>query len=175
MMGRTISILAVSFFFLTLSGSAGSDLILNGTQFYLSTGDSYGLYQGYILTLKSVSNDGSVWLELKMNDTIVKSDIVHINESFLYNKTNKTILSIKVDNIYSGSKEQDLVYFSPLYQYVDHDLPYYGIIEIIPSEIPIRENHTTQSQQKTTLQEPMIWVVGISLMIVLFYIVRKLW
>lgn len=174
MMGRTLSILAVSFFFLAVSGSAGSDPILNGTQFYLSTGDSYSLYQGYILTLKSVSNDGSVWLELKINETIVKSDIVHLNEFFLYNKTNRTILSIKVDNIYSGSKEQNLVSFYPLHQYVDPDLPYYGIIEMIPSEIPARENNSAQPQQKA-LQESMILVIGISLMIILFYFVRKLW
>ena len=174
MMGKNVSIVAVSLLFMAFSGSAASDIILNGTHYYLSSGDSYGLYQGYILTLKSVSNEGSVWLELRAYDTIVKSDIVHQNEFFTYNKTNRTILSIKVDNIYSGSKDQKLVSLFPIYQYVDPDLPSPEITEITPSEILINENYSA-NPQKGTLQEPVILAALIVLLLVLFYIVRKLW
>jgi hypothetical protein len=174
MMGKNVSIVAASLFFLAFSGSAASDPILNGTHVYLSTGVPYGLYQGYTLTLKSVSSEGSIWLELKANDTIVKSDIVHLKEFFTYNKTNRTILSAKLDNIYSGSKDQNLVSLFPIYQYADPDLPSPEIYEITPSESPDRQNNST-SPQKETLQEPVILAVLIVLIIVLSYIVRKLW
>jgi len=147
MMGKNVSIVAVSLFFLVFSGSAASNILLNGTNHYLSSGDSYGLYQGYILTLKSVSNEGSVWLELRAYDTIVKSDIVHQKEFFTYNKTNRTILSIKVDNIYSGSKDQKLVSLFPIYQYMDPDLPSPEITEITPSETLINENYSANPQK----------------------------
>jgi len=174
MMGKNVSIVAVSLLFMAFSGSAASDIILNGTHYYLSSGDSYGLYQGYILTLKSVSNEGSVWLELRANDTIVKSDIVHQNDFFTYNKTNRTILSIKVDTIYSGSKDQKLVSFFPIYQYVDPDLPSPEITEITPSETPNKENYSA-NPPKETLQEPMILAAAIILLFVIIYLVRKSW
>ena len=174
MMGKNVSIVAVSLFLLAFSGSAASDMILNGTHYYLSSGDSYGLYQGYILTLKSVSNEGSVWLELRANDTIVKSDIVHLKDLFTYNKTNRTILSVKVDTIYSGSKDQKLVSFFPIYQYVDPDLPSPEITEITPIETLNKENNSTKPQ-KETLQEPMILAAAIILLFIIIYLVRKSW
>ncbi|VVB84997.1 Uncharacterised protein [uncultured archaeon] len=75
---------------------------MNGTGIYLASGDSYGLYQGYILSLKSVSSDGSVWVQLTEKDKIVKNDIVHDYGYFTYNKPNSTILSVKIEKIYSG-------------------------------------------------------------------------
>jgi len=159
---------------MAFSGSAASDIILNGTHYYLSSGDSYGLYQGYILTLKSVSSEGSVWLELRANDTIVKSDIVHQKDFFTYNKTNRTTLSIKVDTIYSGSKDQKLVSFFPIYQYSDTDLPTTEITEITPSETPNKENYSV-NPPKETLQEPMILAAAIILLFIIIYLVRKSW
>lgn len=174
MMGKNVSIVAVSLFFLAFSGSGSSDILLNGTHYYLSSGDSYGLYQGYVLTLKSVGNEGSVWLELRKNDTIVKSDIVHQKEFFTYNKTNRIILSIKVDTIYSGSKDQKLVSLFPIYQYADPDLPLPRITEITPSETTDKENYGT-NPPKETLQEPMILAAAIILLFVIIYLVRKSW
>ncbi|NJD51433.1 MAG: hypothetical protein FIB07_01035 [Candidatus Methanoperedens sp.] len=173
-MGKIVSSLVVSLIILTLSGSAANDIILNGTDFYLSTGDSYGLSQGYVIKLKSVSNEDSVWLELESNDTIVKSEIIHLKEYFTYNKTNRTILSLKVDNIYSGSKDTNLVSFFPVYQYIDSDMPVPKIIEITPVKTPEQTNYSAPPKEQP-IPEFIIWITGVILVIALFYIVRKLW
>ncbi len=175
MMGRNAPILFLFFlfFFLAFTGSGTGDILLNGTSIYLTSGDSYGLYQGYMLSVKSVSSDGSVWLQLTENDKIVKSEIV-TRDYFIYNKSNRTILSIKVDNVYYGSSEQTLVALSPVYQYVDPDLPVPDITEMIPKDVknPVGKNPASGLH---TPGEPVIWAAGIVLILVLYYILRKLW
>ena len=176
MMGKNVSTLAISLIILAFSGSAASDIILNGTDFYLSTGDSYGLSQGYIIKLKSVSNEGSVWLELESDDKIVKSEIIHLKDNFTYNKTNRTIISLRVDNIYSGSRDSNLVSFFPVYQYIDPDMPAPKIIEITPVKTPYQDNQQRSTPLNSPFPEFMIWIAGIIFVIlVLFYVVRKLW
>ena len=115
-----------------------------------------------------------MWLELRMNDSIVMSDIVHVKEFFIYNKTNRTILSIKIDTIYSGSSESNLVSLFPIYQYVDPDLPTPEITEIAPSDTENKENNGAITR-KETLQEPVIWLAGIIAVVILFYIVYRSW
>jgi hypothetical protein len=173
-MGKNISALAVSLIILALSGSAAGDIILNGTDFYLSTGDSYGLPQGYVVKLKSVSNEDSIWLELESNDTIVKSEIIHLKEYFTYNKTNRTILSLRVDNIYSGSKDTNLVSFFPVYQYTDPDMPAPKIAVITPGKTPGQDDYRSPPAEQP-IPEFMIWITGVIFVIALFYVVRKLW
>ncbi len=173
-MGRKIVTLVVFIFLLASSAYGASDILLNGTGFYLTTGDSYGLYQGYIITLKSVSNDGSAWLELTYNDTFIKSEIVHIKGFFTYNKTNRTILSLRVDNIYSGSNDNDLVSFFPVYQYIDPDMQAPKIIDTTPSETHGQENNSTPPKQNA-VPETVIAVIGIFFILLIFYIIRKLW
>jgi len=174
-MGRNAAILYLFFlfFFFAFTGSGESDILLNGTSIYLATGDSYGLYQGYVLTVKSVSGDGAVWLQLTENDKIVKSEIV-AGDYFIYNKNNRTILSIKVDNLYYGSSEQTLVSMFPVYQYVDLDLPVPDTTKMIPNDVnnPVDKNPATKIH---TPGEPVIWAAGIVFILVLYYILRKLW
>ena len=172
-MGRKTVTLIFIFLFAS-SASGASDILLNGTSLYIPTGGSYGLYQGYIITLKSVSNDGSAWVELTSNDTFVKSEIVHIKGFFTYNKTNRTILSLKLDNIYSGSNDKALVSFYPAYQYIDPDMPKPKIIGIIPVETPGQDNNITPPKQKP-VPETVIAVIGILFIVFVFYIIRKLW
>ena len=174
MIGRNISTLAISLVILAFSGSAASDIILNGTGFFLTTGDSYGLSQGYIIKLKSVSNEGSVWLELESDDKIVKSEITKLKGNFTYIKTNRTILSLKVDNIYSGSGDAKLVSFFPVYQYIDPDMPAPRIIKITPLETSYPDNISAPAL-KQTISEQVIWVAVFILIFILFYIIRKLW
>ncbi len=150
-----------------------TDTLINGSNIPLVTGDSYGLYQGYMLTLKSVSGD-SVWLQLTENDKIVKSEVVAINGYFIYNKINRTILSVKVDNIYSGSPEQNLVSLFPVYQFIDYDLPLPHITNIIPEDTSNPGNGSAHVRIYTP-QEPVIWAVGIVFILFLFYFLRKLW
>ena len=159
--------------FLITTGSAANSTLLNGTHIYLATGDSYALYQGYILNLKSVSSDGSVWLQLNQKEQTVKSDVVRSYDSFIYNKTNKTILSVKVDNIYSGSSEQSLVSLY-LYQFIDPDMPVPARTEIVPVQTRNPDNNISFPRIRTP-QEPVIWALGVLLVLALFSIVRKLW
>jgi hypothetical protein len=173
MMGRNLITLFLSFLFLISMSCGESDLLLNGTSIYLSTGDSYGLYQGYILGVKSVSSDGSVWLQLIENDTIIKSEIIVNNGYFIYNKTNRTILSVRVDNVYSGSPEQNLVSLFPVYQFIDPDMPAPDITEIIPEHTRSPGNYSPVRIH--TPGEPVIWTVGIVFILILFYMLRKLW
>jgi hypothetical protein len=173
-MGAKLFTLVVSIFLFASTASGASDIILNGTSLYISTGDSYGLYQGYIITLKSVSNDGSTWIELTSNDTFLKSEIVHIGGFFIYNKTNRTILSLKLDNIYSGSNDKNLVSFFPVYQYIDPDMPTPEIIDITPIETQTVENNIAPPKKKA-VPETVIVVIGIFFILLIFYIIRKLW
>ncbi len=159
--------------FLITIGSAANSTLLNGTHIYLATGDSYGLYQGYILNLKSVSSDGSIWLQLNQKEQTVKSEVVRSYDYFTYNKTNKTILSIKIDNIYSGSSEQSLVSLY-LYQFIDPDMPAPIQTEILPAQTRNPNNNNPLPRIRTP-QEPYIWALGVFLILVLFYTLRKLW
>lgn len=170
---RNVSTLFLSLFFMTLISSAANDILLNGTDFYLTTGEPKGLDQGYVLTIKSVSSDGSAWLQLTENDNIVKSEIVRDYGYLMYNKTNRTILSIKINKIYSGSLEQNLVALS-VYQFIDPTKPAPAKTSIIPGD-----NQEPGSNNSSTLlnnpPESMIWTIGIIFILILFYALRKLW
>jgi hypothetical protein len=178
MMGRKIFTLVVKILFLSLffvsSTSAAGDTILNGTSLYLSTDESYSFSQGYIISLKSVNNDGSAWIELRSKDTFVKSEIVHIKDFFTYNKTNRTILSLRVDNIYSGSNDKNLVSFFPVYQYIDPDMPTPEIIDITPVGTQVPEENSAPTKQNA-VSETAVTVIGICFILFMLYIIRKLW
>lgn len=160
-------------FSITAAGSSASDIILNQTEVHLVTGQSYELYQGYVLSLKSVSSDGSVWLQLRINDRIVKSEIIPDKGYFIYNKSNKTILYVKVETVYSGSPDQNLITLNPVYQYIDADLPAPQIINITPAAAKNPDNFTFPRIQKPS--ERVIWISGIILVLILLYVMRKLW
>jgi hypothetical protein len=171
-MMRQKALLFMLLLFFLSSANARSDILFNGTNMYLATGESTTLYQGYVLSLKSVSSDGSMWLQLTDNETIIKSEIVYNYGSFVYNRSNKTIISLKVDKVYSGQSEQHLVSFF-LYQFNDPEKPF-------PDETIIPENTVTPKNNNSTpatrpASESLIWLLGISLILLLFYVVRKLW
>jgi hypothetical protein len=175
--GRIGLVLFLSFFFLTFMGGAGGNLLLNGTHIYLATGDSYGLYQGYILSLKSASSEGFVWLELADNDKIVKSEIVYIPGEFVYNKTidnntNWRILSVKVDKVYSGSSEKNLISMR-IYQFGDIDKPFINITSFPENNMTSKYN--SSSPVSKPIQDELIWAIGIILVLILFYVLRKFW
>lgn len=99
-------------------------LLVNGTGIYLTTGDSWEFYQGYILTVKSVNADKrQVWIKLLNGDELVKEGIVSEGELFVYSKDDGAqILNLTLDTIYINSAGE-LVTFKPVYQYMDYDLP----------------------------------------------------
>lgn len=155
-----------------MTGSARSDVLINGTNMYLATGESRYLYQGYILSLKGVSSDGSMWFQLANNETIVKSEIVYSYGSFVYNKTNKTIISLNVDKLYSGQSEQHLVSFF-LYQFNDPEKPFPDKT-IMPENTVTHVNNNSPPKTRTSI-DPLIGIPGIVLILILIYFVRKLW
>ena len=174
--GRIGFLLFLSLFTLTFIGGGGGNLLINGTNIYLATGDSYGLYQGYILSLKSASSEGFVWLELADNDKIVKSEIVYTPGEFVYNKTvynitNWTILSVKVDTVYSGSSEKNLISMR-IYQFGDIDKPFINITGF-PENNEKSESNSTSPGIKP--REEFIWALGIILVLILLYVLRKFW
>lgn len=155
-----------------MTGSGRSDVLFNGTNMYLATGESSTLYQGYVLSLKGVSSDGSMWLQLTDNGTIVKSEIVYSYGSFVYNKTNKTIISLTVEKVYSGQSEQHLVSIF-LYQFNDPEKPYPDKT-IIPENTVTSVNNNPPTETMYSIN-PLIWISGITLVLILIYFVRKLW
>ncbi len=162
--------LLVLLFSITI-GIAAEETLINGTNIYITTGEPMELEQGYILVAKSVSNDGSVWLQLIDNDKILKSEIVRDYGYFMYNKTNRTILSIKLEKIYSGSIE-NLVALS-VHQISDPDKP-------VPDQTKIKENskdpgNDSSLPREVSQGETVIWALGIVLILILFYALRKLW
>lgn len=163
------------FFILPMVSGADDtgDILLDGTTIHITSSDSYVLYQKYIISVKSVSEDGSAWLQLTINDEIVKNDIVRIGDYFIYNKTNATILSARVNNVYAGSSEQSLVSLSPVYQYTDPDLPV-PVLTAVPDNNRRTDNDTAPVGIDTP-KEPLIWMLGTILVIILFYTLRKLW
>lgn len=99
------------------------DVLLNDTSIYLITGDSWHFYQGYNFTVKSVNQEtDSVWLELSLGNKLLQSSILGEGDHFTYQKNDGTILDITVDTIYAGDGEE-LVAFSPVFQYIDRTLP----------------------------------------------------
>lgn len=111
----------------------GDEPLVNGTSIYLSTGQTWTFYQGYSIILMSVSNSGDrAWVQLKLNDTVVKSALVSTDEVLYYNSTthynlsNHSIdtvqFSLIVSGIYSG-EDVDIVTFSHVYQYSNPALP----------------------------------------------------
>ncbi len=154
------------------STAARSNILINGTNMYLATGESSTLYQGYVLSLKSVSSDGSIWLQLNDNDTILKSEIVYSYGSFVFNKSNKTLISLKIEKVYAGPSEQNLVSFF-LYQFSDPEKAFPDKT-IIPLNTLEPGNNITQVKARRSI-DPLIWIPGVALVLLLLYFVRKLW
>jgi hypothetical protein len=99
------------------------DTLLNDTSIYILEGNTWHFYQGYNLTIKSVNQEAdSVWLELSLGNKILQSVILREGDLFIYQKNDLTLLNITVDTIYAGDDEE-LVAFSPVFQYLDRTLP----------------------------------------------------
>ncbi|WP_342304462.1 S-layer protein domain-containing protein [Methanolobus sp. ZRKC5] len=97
-------------------------LLINGTGIFLTTGNSWNFYQGYIFTVSSVNLEKKqVWVKLLKEDELLKEAILSEDEKFIYCK-DEEILNITVDTIYISSG-RELITFKPVYQYQDSDLP----------------------------------------------------
>ncbi len=97
--------------------------LLNGTGIFIESSQSWTFDQGYILSVKGVSEDtGGVWVELLLEGDVVKYDILYEGQSISYKNGEYEIFNITMDRIYYGP-ENDLITFRPVYQYFDPELP----------------------------------------------------
>lgn len=118
----TVLIVVFLFFFLPVSVCAEDEMLLNGTGIFLTTGETWDFDQGYQLKVKSVNpaND-RVWVVLSLNGVILHEGILGEGETLTYSH-NREILNITLDTIYS-SPTGELITFTPVYQYLDPELP----------------------------------------------------
>ena len=131
--------------------------LINGTGFFLSTGQARTFYQGYSLTLMFVNNNANKgWVQLKLNKTVVKSATISPDEIIYYNitanDTNETvILYFKVSGMYSG-EDTHIVTFSPVYQYYNPDLPE---PTALPTTYHVNSGNSSGTNQVSTAATPI--------------------
>lgn len=139
------------------------DVLLNDTSIYLITGKTWHFYQGYNFTIKSVNQESdSVWVELSLGDKILQSQILAEGDNFIYQKNDKTILNLTVNTIYIGDNEE-LVAFSPVFQYIDSTLPRPFIPE---KEINETENESSLHNDSRGINEIESFRWAISLLLI---------
>ncbi|MBN1134652.1 MAG: hypothetical protein JXA38_07065 [Methanosarcinaceae archaeon] len=118
-----IFIFSCTYFLTPVGAVEHGDVLVNGTGTYLKTGERWTFYQGYVIVLKGVNQEGDqAWLELLLEDDSVKDMILSEGERFIYSYNSEEIFNITVDTIYSGSMGE-LIALKPVYQYSNPDLP----------------------------------------------------
>jgi hypothetical protein len=152
---------------------AQEEALLNNTSFYLSTGQNWTFYQDYTITLKSVDKSCERgWVQLKLNNTVVKSGILSNNEVFYYNistnGSNETVIfSLKVSGIYSG-EDTDIVTFSPVFQYYQPGLAEPTAIHTQLSDNPNETKGTPDHTNAGGKNIPGFQVVTIAIIICIY-------
>ncbi|HIH44439.1 MAG TPA: hypothetical protein HA257_05005 [Candidatus Methanoperedenaceae archaeon] len=107
---------------LLLVPSAGAETLingsLNGSGIYLKPGDFWSFSQGYVISLKGISEDGErAWLQVRSGSAL-SDQIVNDGGSLVYvRRGNYTIFDIGI-RIYTGP-EEEVVALYPIYQYSD--------------------------------------------------------
>ncbi len=139
---RTCNIVIAFILFISIASSACADsvftrdynepliireyrepLLINGSGIFLTTGNSWNFYQGYVFMVNSVNLETKqVWVKLLHEDELLKEEILSENDNFIYSKEEEEILNITVDTIYISSGKE-LITFKPVYQYQDSDYP----------------------------------------------------
>lgn len=107
---------------LPIASAAQDNILMDGESIFLTTGESWTFDQGYVLKVKSV-NQGTneAWLELSLEEGVLREGIFREKETLVYSRDTE-ILNITLDTIYS-SPSGELVTFTPVYQYLDPQLP----------------------------------------------------
>ncbi len=89
----------------------------------MRSGDYHNFSQDYQLYVKGADSDGKrVWLELRREGVSLKDDIATEGSQFVYSHDSTEIFNLTVSTIYTGA-DGVLVRFSPVYQYLDPELP----------------------------------------------------
>jgi hypothetical protein len=105
------------------AAAEGQEVLENGSAAYIRTGEYREFAQNYSLTVKYVNSDSKrVWVSLEQNGESVSDSIIGEGEACVYTRESGEIFNITLSKVYFGS-EEELVMFSPVYQYVDPLLP----------------------------------------------------
>ncbi|MCQ6962179.1 hypothetical protein PV02_03325 [Methanolobus chelungpuianus] len=107
---------------LPITSAAQDTVLMDGESIFLTTGEAWTFDQGYVLTIKSVNQrTNEVWLELSLDGMILREGIFRERDTLVYSRDTE-ILNITLDTVYS-SPSGELVTFTPVYQYLDPQLP----------------------------------------------------
>jgi hypothetical protein len=140
-------IFSCTFFLIPTGAAEHGDVLVNGTGTYLTTVERWTFYQGYVLVLKGVNQEGDrAWIELLLDDDSIKDMILPEGECFIYSHSSGEIFNITVDTIYSGV-EGELVTFKPVYQYSNPNLP-----EPTPTEDAVQKGTENESAVDTEIE-----------------------
>ncbi len=149
--------------------------LLNATSIYLAQGEKIDLYQGYTLEVKGVNPQGtSAWIEIKLQNKIVKTRVLGLGENMNYTSPNGTpILNLTLNSIYQGGQDTYLARFYPVYQYQDPDLP---LKTPPPQKNNNKNNKTTENTTpavRTKTKLTFIWPI-LALAAIVIYLLRRL-
>jgi hypothetical protein len=108
---------------LAADGKRLTIVLIDGGEVYVRSGDYHNFSQDYQIYVKGADSDGKrVWLELRREGVSLKDDIATEGSQFVYSHDSTEIFNMTVSTIYSGA-DGVLVRFSPVYQYLDPELP----------------------------------------------------
>ena len=125
-----IASLVLSVLFYSMSPVLAADsekrlsiVLIDGSEVYVRSGSYHNFSQDYQLYVKGADNDGKrVWLELSREGVSLKDGIATEGSQFVYSHDSAEVLNLTVSKIYVGT-DGVLVSFSPVYQYLDPELP----------------------------------------------------
>jgi hypothetical protein len=100
-----------------------SIVLVDGEEIYIRSGNSHTFLQDYQLYIKGMDTEGKrIWIELSRNEVPLQDAIVTQGSQFTYSHNSTEVLNLTVNTIYEGA-DGVLVRFSPVYQYLDPQLP----------------------------------------------------
>ncbi|WP_445476192.1 S-layer protein domain-containing protein [Methanococcoides methylutens] len=97
-------------------------VLVDGASIFIESGGSWEFSQGYMFAIKDVGEDGGVWVELSLDGSSLKDEVLYEGDIFVYSHDSIEIFNMTVDTIYYGSGV-DLITFTPVFQYEDPSLP----------------------------------------------------
>lgn len=119
-----------------------SIVLINGEEIYVRSGNSNTFLQDYQLYVKGTDTEGKrVWIELSRKGVPLQDAIVTEGSQFVYLQNSTEVLNLTVNTVYAGA-DGVLVRFSPVYQYLDPELP-------MPQTTPI-ESITNSSNNNSS-------------------------
>jgi len=131
--------------------------LVNGTDIFLCTGQTWTFYQGYSLTLMFININGNKgWVQFRLNETVIKSATISPDVILYYNitvnDTNETVIfHFKVSGMYSG-EDTHIVTFSPVYQYYNPGLPE---PTALPTTYPVNSGNSSGPNNTCTNTTPI--------------------